>query len=237
MREYTTKEPEPIVKTILAVGKTKKIPIEHDLNLEFVDESLLKILKDFYNDCDFNRDRWKFLCSDMKQFALFLLKDAPYYFYENSSPEIKVTLDDSDSIKVKIDTTNMIVILQYTDTSINVPKIGLNDPTNPLNFMMDNKHMLDEPSTVSFTNIDVFNINEEQIAEYKTVNTDPIPLDEKTHILLTTVSDACKKVIFDTFIDIIDNYVYHMTRLYLSGQSIKIKELVDNNGKLKVWRQ
>lgn len=237
MRDRTTKEPAPIEKKSL-FGIKKKIKPEHDFNLEFVDIGLLKFLKDFISDCEFTHgDRWKFVCSDVKQFALFLLKDAPYYLYENDSPDIKVSPDDIDSVKLKIEVANMHIIYQFTDTAINVPKIGLNDPTNPLNFMMDNKHMLDEPSTVSFTNIDVFNVNSEKIAEYKITNCDPIPLDEKTNILFTAVVDATKKVIFDTYVDIIDNYVYHMTRLYLSGESIKIKELVENDGKLKVWRQ
>ena len=232
--KYTAKEPDPIEKKSLF--RTKKVKPESNL-LEIVDYGLLKFLDDFFEACDFKYDRWKFACRDVKQFALFLLKDAPYYLYENDSPDIKVSPDDIDSVKLKIEVANMHVIYQFTDTSINVPKIGLNDPTNPLNFMINEPQLLDEPSTVSFTNIGVFNSNSEKIAEYKTTNTDPIPLDEKTNILLTSVVDATKKVIFDTYVDIIDNYVYHMTRLYLSGESIKIKELVENNGKLKVWRQ
>jgi hypothetical protein len=237
MRSYSIEAPAPKEKRFLFTKK--KVVRDYDLSLELVDHGLIKVLKDIYRDMDLmnNNNRWKFLCHDVKEFASFMLKDAPYYLYDNDSPDIKASFDDIDSVKLKIEVANMHVIFQFTDTSINVPKVGFNDPTNPLSFMVDNEHLLDEPSTVSFTNISVYNTNSEKIAEYKTTNCDPIPLDEKTNILLTAVTDSCKKVIFDTLNDIIDNYVYHMTKLYLSGESIKIKELVENDGVLKVWRQ
>ena len=174
----------------------------------------------------------------IKQLGEFIVNISKYYLVDvDSLKNFTVINHDQYSITILIEKDDAKVKYEFIESAINLPgKNGFNfSDDNPLSFINDKST---ENKNVEFINITVMDNDDSVVDEFKYVYGQHLEDEtvEKTN-LFNYIIDLSKIVVFDTFSDIINKYVFKRTKFYMeTGWNVTVKEFLDD-GSNKVWRR
>ena len=206
-------------KSIFNNFKKNIIPFKDDI------KQLYCFIKSSIND---TTNRWEFPIF-VKDFIQFMKNCEKVFLYNNDeSNTVYAEVDDLKKIyKLIIDSDQYKITYEFQDSSINLPNtIKKLSVDNPLSFLMDEN---EEEQTVQFISITIErNFGKNLISEFKFIDKSPIPFEDYgDNVLFSIAINISREIIFNTFIDIIDNCICPMAGM---KQNIKIEEVVKNGG-------
>lgn len=180
-----------------------------------------RIIKDKYE----SYNRWNF-ASFLIDFVYFSKIMEKCYMYQNDDSNKVYTLYDGmdEKYTVKIDCEDFIIEYKIQKSEINMPQ-----KRDSLNALLGIEEVRDK---VIFCDIVIKRMYGEHMTDkFSIVSDSPVPIEDLSDdVLLTTIYNITKDIIFESFNDILNN----VTRLN-PGQKLDIKEVMEND-KLDVWR-
>lgn len=203
--------------------KKDSIPLNQLIDTEAKEtlEKFVNFFSNTENDCLVAMDI-------IKPFAEFIANYSKYYLIDvDALKNVSVYNKDDYSIGIIITSGSTKLKFEFIESAINVPgKNGFSlSSDNPLSFIND-----DNDTKIEFINISI-SAFDTVVGEYKYVaGQDYKPEVEEENIGFHYTISLATRVIFDTFTDILNNYVYILTDF-----SVKTRNAIDIR-KLIKWK-
>lgn len=230
-KENLTFEKPELEKRLFGYFVTK--PISFDISSIENHDELGGIYRSILSEIS-NTDKWEFP-KIVKNFIYFIKISEKTFFYNNDDGNIIYCEMDkvSGEYKLHITTDDYNILYELQNSSINILDKEILGADNPLSFMNDITS--DIQSTVLFANISIKrNYGEHMFTEYKFVQSSPLIFEDPGDNILFDITDKIiRKIISNTFNDILDNTISKVSDL---DENIKVEEIL-NNGTINVWRR